>query len=188
MDRSGRAGPGWTGPDRGRSIDLLANVLDSFGRAENHTARIQRASAILERASAIARELGPQWELVSTRTEVLLALNAGDWRRAAAGVDAVEALRAHGTVGKPSPWMVWTDAVGTTLRRTPLPSRAARSSSRRRSQTRRRPRRGHPRRRLRGRRPQPVATAHLRRPQQPRPSNATRSQRNSDLGGRGCGT
>ena len=92
-------------------LTYLANVLDSFGRAENHTARIQRASAILERASAIARELGPQWELVSTRTEVLLALNAGDWRRAAAGVDAVEALRAHGTVGKPSPWMVWTDAV-----------------------------------------------------------------------------
>lgn len=91
-------------------------------------AGIARAREALDRATAIARGLGPQWELLSTLFGVTLAMNASDWARAADGVDAVRRLREEGAAGRTSAWVLWLEAValvavGRPLHRTALEAR-----------------------------------------------------------------
>ncbi len=93
------------------SLTFAANVLDAWSRASGDDAGVSRASRLIERASAIARDLDPRWGLVPTLFEVTLALNAADWERAADRADALTVLRQRSPGARVSAWVVWVEAV-----------------------------------------------------------------------------
>ena len=65
---------------------------------------------MIDRATDIARDIGPGWEVIPALFDVAIRLNASDWERAADRADAVAELRQRAGVGRFSAWATWIEA------------------------------------------------------------------------------
>jgi hypothetical protein len=103
------------------SLVYVANVLDALSRATGDDAGVRQAGRLGRQASAQARELGADWEVLALLFEVVLALSASDWEQAASRLEPLGALRRRGAGGQLSEWTLWVEGAARLATGRPLP-------------------------------------------------------------------
>jgi len=88
----------------------IANVYDAFSRAAGDERGVRRAAQVIDRATDIARDVGPEWEVISALFGLVICLNASDWEGAAERAAGVAELKRRAGVGRLSAWATWAEA------------------------------------------------------------------------------